>query len=265
MIEFALAMIILLGCVIGSVLAHRRQHAAQKKVQSQAIEHAQKLLDLVNILQQHRGMTGAYLSGQQQYLVQLQTLASQAQHLQAILTKAALIQQLPNWPASERALKTLVKTQQTNAGDSFSQHSQVIANVLDLVWQLSEHYMLSTSQEQLLRQQADQALRRLPSLIELLAQMRGLSTLTASQGYCSSAFRLRLVYLSDQVQALFGQISEPAIPAQSFLNLVEKQVIQSDRIQIAPDQLFAAASEAIDLYLNQARTLLNAMTNAKMA
>lgn len=263
MIDIILATVILLGCVTGNLLANNRQRKAQHNRQIRAIEQAQKLLDLVNLLQQHRGMTGAYLNGQHQYQIQLKQLANQATQIQAELTKIDLIQQLPNWSQAANRLKTLLNTEQHDASDSFNQHSFVIAGVLDLVWQLSEHYQLTTSQQKSLRLQADQALRRLPNLIELLAQMRGLSTLTASKGYCSSAFRLRLVYLADQIHTLFDPSSESAGPAQSFLNLVNQQVIQSEQIKIEPDQLFAAASEAIDLYLNQARALLDSMTTLK--
>lgn len=257
MLYLTIPMLLVLGLLSGYLYRQYRIRQRQQQERAEAIAWLQLLLDLLMLLQQRRGLMGAYLNGQSQLQSKLTDIAHQASVYQKRLNASPL----PNikgdkWRLLNNRISELLEQRFQDSNDSFNAHSQLFAVILDHIWCVAERYQLTTDKDRASRKEADQALRRLPNVAELLAQMRGLSTMTASRGYCSSAFRLRLIYLTEQVQLLAQQTSLSTEPAKDFLQLVDQEVINNERIQISPDQLFASATEAIETYLSQSRGIL---------
>jgi len=161
-----------------------------------------------------------------------------------------------NWHELDSAVSDLLAQQFDSAVISFEAHSRLFSHILNHIWCVAERYQLMTDRNTEKRCQAEQALRRLPGVAELLGQMRALSIMMASRGYCSAAFRLRLIYLAEQVEQMAAQTSLSAQPAAGFLQLVEKEVIEQRQISIEPDKLFASATKAIDAYLSHSQVLI---------
>lgn len=246
------------GLLAGYLYRQYRIKQKQQKERMLAIQWIQLLLDLMVLLQQRRGLMGAYLNGQSQFQGKLTEISQQAAVYQKRLNNSALPSvKGDKWRLVNQQLTDLLHKDFQDSGDSFATHSQFFATVLDHIWCVAERYQLTTDADKKSRKQADQALRRLPGVVELLGQMRGLSTMTASQGYCSSSFRLRLIYLAEQVQSVAGKTSLSTEPAHDFLQLVEKEVLSNERVNVSPDKLFASATEAIDIYLGQSKAILS--------
>lgn len=62
---------------------------------------------------------------------------------------------------------------------------------------------------------------------------------------------------AEQVQSVAGKTSLSIEPAHDFLQMVEEEVLSNERVVVSPDQLFASATEAIDIYLGQSKAILS--------
>lgn len=255
MIYIPLVLVVVVGLVIGGKRFNERSRA--DTLRKEALIWCGQSLSFLMLLQKRRGMMGSLLSGDRQFSQPISELNRELARLADSLQKTELETQLPYARVRGDQLIAHVLSARFNApADSFQAHSDGIRVILDQLWFVAERYQLSTHIDSGRRRGSEQALQVLPLLVEQLGQMRGLSTLTASQGRCSAAMRLRLIYLMDQVTQTLAKADCAKQPAEQFIGLVEEQVLKSDQVKADAGVLFAQATEAIEIYLDNTRTLL---------
>lgn len=242
---------------VGALLiwgGRKQDQTKANRLRKQALNWCQQSFDLLLLLQKRRGMMGSLLSGDKQFAQPLDELNRELDLLLQQLSRSGL--KVSSSDGSGSTPEILIAQRFETPAESFQAHSATIENLLDQIWSVAERFQLATHHDRGYRKRSIQALRVLPALVELLGQMRGLSTQTASQGRCSAAMRLRLVYLSDQVMQNLSRGDYPREAAEQFILRVEQQILSMDRIQVPAAELFAQATEAIESYSGHTRQLL---------
>lgn len=247
--------IVLLATGALLIWAKRKQDQTKaNRLRKQALNWCQQSFDLLLLLQKRRGMMGSLLSGDKQFAQPLDELNRELDLLLQQLSRSDL--EVATLKDNGGTPENLLSQRFESPAESFQVHSATIENLLDQIWSVAERFQLATHHDSSYRKRSVQALRILPALVELLGQMRGLSTQTASQGRCSAAMRLRLVYLSDQVMQNLSRGDYPREAAEQFILRIEQLVLSMDRIQVPAAELFAQATEAIESYSGHTRQLL---------
>ncbi len=239
------------------------QRCRQARQRLAALEDIRGLRQLLEKIPQHRGMANAFLQGDASFGAKLQ---AQQQHIDAdarILTRLAgqapcrliaqRIQRIETqWAALKQALQRL------SSERSFALHSELVAEILYLINDLAEESgLLEGSGEQ--SQLADAAINLLPLVTETQGQARGMATGAAAQQACGIPQQVKLRYLLARTRRtidtardeLRGKaeargLEDSLAATADFLRLLDTRILAAPRIDIPPDEVFAAGTRAID-------------------
>lgn len=241
----------------------REQHArAHLKDTLTACQH---LLALTAHLQQHRGMSSAWLSGDASFEPRLIEKRRQIDAVFPMLLAAARLESLQTYPCLTgndislfhfrwQSLVESIPGMTTEA--SMAQHCQMVAQVLDWLSALGEARIEplagSTISIGMIRNYA----HRLPALTECLGQARAIGSSVAARQGCSPVARVRLMFLVARSEALLeqaaaahnnGKLTLGARHAvQEMARTVRTRMLLSAGVLVAPDEYFAIATRAID-------------------
>jgi hypothetical protein len=225
------------------------------------------LIKLVGHLQQHRGMSSAWLSGDAAFAPQLLEKQAEIIALFPAINRAARHEAslpspslLPNevslftfrWRCLLDELATLTPEQ------SIAQHSQLITRVLDWLAALGERRVEAA----LLHHPgsigaARNFARRLPMLTECLGQARAIGAMVAARHACPPVARVRLMFLIGRAEALLGQATKAhdagdtsdqtrqAVAA--MCSTVRTRMLLSTGVVVSAADYFALSTRAIDL------------------
>lgn len=250
----------------GSFWLHRRanrQDAGQSLEQTLAA--CRTLLALVAHFQQHRGMSSAWLAGDQGFKQRLDgkgreieagipSLRDIARKEGARVHPCLTLNELElfqfNWRNLHEKLPGLSVEQ------SIAQHSFLIEQLLHWLAALGESrvelLLDGPGARGLVRNYAS----RLPALTECLGQARALGTSVAARHACSAVVRVRLMFLVARAEVLLKQASEAgaqgavaekaARGVQQMARVIRTQMLLSSGITVAAQDYFEVASGAID-------------------
>lgn len=250
----------------------RRRGQQRRHHRQRGLQTVRQVLTLLTAMQQHRGMASALLSGDARFAGKL---AGKQSEVSAALTGVA--QDLPSATHSGtgRRLARLAAEweqlcrdfRQGGADASFARHTALIRDALHLMGDVGERAGLLEDPDTVVRREAEMLLTRIPLLIESIGQTRALGTGFAAQGQCGAVGRIRLRFLKARVDDGLAHVAAMAADearaccgrVKNLQQTLDQQLITAQRIEIAPEKLFALASEAIDACL-----LLWQATLAKM-
>ncbi|MFT6690080.1 MAG: hypothetical protein ACJAXH_000590, partial [Colwellia sp.] len=166
------------------------------KIQRQGLLNVRALKQLIYFIQQHRGMTAAYLNGKKQILTKIKTIR---QHIQENIRENELTFDKDNerWQSFLDHWQRL-STGSASAGNSFDQHTLLINNILYLLEDEAEKGLLFS---QFLPQfpQAGYVWREVIGATEMIGQARAIGVSVATQKTCSSTDNIRLSFLQQQI------------------------------------------------------------------
>lgn len=242
------------------------------------LEYIVPLLQLMQHLPEHRGLTNAFLSGHTSFKAKL--LANSQQIAQDIITIDKIDQRLGKSLASRakwQAIKTTWKnldadTFTAQAQALFTRHTQLIAALQNLIIQVSDTSAL-TMDPKLDGHYIIQALvNQLPEAVENLGQARGLSTGIAARQSITQAESIRLTALTATVQEKLNNLnrglqvlmrhnpdlskkislhtSQAINDAEAYLQLLNQSILTAERITIDPAAIFAEGTAAIKINFN---------------
>ena len=244
----------------------------QRKRRRQALWAANWLLQLRVLLEmfpKHRGMANALLKGDESFkpllkklqqevdaqLQRMQQLAKECGGLRAAHLPAPIEQQ---WLAIRQEVFNLP------ARKSFEMHTRLIAMVIERLEDDSLGLDALAHNFGQLRPLLAVLTRELPHIVESIGQARGIGTGVAAQRAGTVANRVNLKYLhgktSDIIsyklvavrnvisgyQGMDAVIDGAIASAKSFLDLLQRELIENATPNIAPEQFYQQGTAAID-------------------
>ncbi|PIF25499.1 methyl-accepting chemotaxis protein [Acidovorax sp. 56] len=261
------------------VLQARYETLRTAKTEQSGLKPAEQVLRLIQLSQQHRGLSNGALSGNASFIAQrekkqaeVQTALAQAQ--QSVSALAASTQDRKLQPLAQQvatdwaALATLVVAPGTKAADSFRAHTALISLQLDWLYQVLDTSTLTLDPEAASYYLMSGALEQLPGLTESLGQARALGAAALTRHELSPADRAAILTVvttarlrTDKAQAMLSRAGEADALVQRALATAQKQAAESasralqtmqeqlltpTELSHSPQAYFASLTEAID-------------------
>ena len=259
MIFFIFAVVI----AITVLLSHYFQVKRKKQLQKKGLTIILHLKKLVGLIQVHRGLTSAWLNGddskkynlvsfEQEITVEIHYLQQQG----SMMTNSRWESFIDHWG------RLIQHDAKRDADDSFHQHTQLVVGLLYLLEDQAElHYLDALSLPNF--PTVGLVWRELMTTIESIGQSRGIGAGVATCKNCSSVNKIRLSFLLVHIQqtmnetlAKLSSLDEVKANHTELLNIaqlkmkllsttIDKELIGSQEITIGQDTYFALATDCI--------------------
>lgn len=244
LLVFCLLMVLLF------IIRHRQIQLSRRKKSLASLDMLVQVMEILKKTQQHRGMHAAVLNGNISFKPQLLPLEqSLAQHYQNII----LLEQEYRLSASESVValaekwRTQISSPATDSHVSFQQHSLIITQLLDHLWDLADESGLTTHENEQVQQLFGELVKTLPELAELLGQIRAIVVQVASQSQCSPDKKLQLMFTINQIeQRIQGGREEQRGDLQKFVDEIRMAIHQNQLVSLNPEAFFNKATLIMD-------------------
>lgn len=259
-----LALAVLIAGVSAMLYRRRRWEDARKSL-DETLAACRSLLALVAHLQQHRGMSSAWLSGDQGFKARLDAKGGEIAGLLPRLRDVARKEGARPHPCLTLNDLSLFqfnwgqlrdKLAELSVEQSIAQHSFLIDQLMQWLAALGESRVELLIGERCARGLVRNYVSRLPALTECLGQARALGTSVAAKRGCSAVARVRLMFLVVRAEALLNQANEAAgrgpkaeraaLAVQQMARVIRTQMLLSSGISVAAQEYFDLATKAID-------------------
>jgi hypothetical protein len=248
------------------------------KMQHQGLLTVRTLKQLIYFIQQHRGMTAAYLNGKKEILPKMKTIRL---GIQENIRESELNFAKDNerWNSFLDHWQRL-STGSASADNSFDQHTLLINNILYLLEDEAEKGLLFS---QFLPQfpQAGYVWREVIGATEMIGQARAIGVSVATQKKCSSTDNIRLSFLQQQISEVIKTVLHQlyCLPqylaehnklikitqeqTEMFLSTVDQAFLSADNITLDQQVYFEQASLVIqsidDVFEHQLTQISNSL------
>ncbi len=262
------------------------------------IAPSKALLRMVQLQQQHRGLSSGVLGGHTE--MEAQRAAKQTETDKAVEAFDALVKSdIPDtaltadWRRAADAWRTLangVSSRSISGQESFDKHTALVADNLKLLDLLLDYFGLSYDPTGHDYHLTMALLVHMPTLTEFLGQARARGMLLLAEQRITLADRTALIglisnverqhesmarelgkamSLNPQMQTDLGHIAEGSlILAQKAIYIARTQVVEAERLSYSPADYFALFTQAIDgqfALLDQAIVSLEGALQARIA
>jgi len=277
----AIYIIILLLMALCLVLLYHYKNKQQKILQTQGLANITYLKSLIGAVQTYRGLSSAWLNGDQSKKAMLLTFAQQAasdiQYLQQYMVSG----QDGRWDSFVDHWGRVDQPGNTNDADhAFKQHTQMIANLIYLLEDEAEHKRLNATS---LKQLGHIGLvwRELIRATETIGQSRAIGVAVTTRKQCSNMDKVRLSFLQQKMQKIINDILPKIGSLESekerhklllnaaistilcLMEAIESKLIEADKITISQKQYFTLASNSIksldDIFKHQIEQIKQVM------
>lgn len=236
----------------------RKQHRKMLR-RLHGITALQTGVALMTALQQHRGMSVGLLNGNDSFRTGL--INKQAEARSILGRMKTLIDESPELAPDHRTLASVTSSfeaivnelQRMTAEQSFARHTELVRNTIHLIGDMGEHLGLMDNEGTPLAMLSNLLLLRLPLLMESIGQARALGSGYAAKGQVGAVGRIRLSFLESHIRECRENMHIPGNngsaateKVEALLDLLEKEFIQADEVNISPEQFFKAATDAIE-------------------
>lgn len=271
-----LAVFIVIGIMLNLAEHGRRKRKQQRQEHGLAVLRAG--LDLMAAVQQHRGMSIAFLNGDASFRPKLM---GKRQEIQNILNRIPpVLESTPELHPDRRSFAVIVdqwnELLATSEGQvpeaSFKQHTALVRGIIHLMGDMGEHLGLLDGEGSTLARLSNALLLKLPLLLESIGQARALGSGYAAQGQCGAVGRIRLSFLEQRIRECFEGVHSASIENEAvskkvdeFLLTLERRFIKTDAVDIAPAVFFQTATDAIDSCLALWRDVAQDTSTAVMS
>lgn len=278
----ALAIVILVVSVM--LYRHSRWEYADKSL-DKTLNACRSLLALVGHFQQHRGMSSALLSGDQQFRARLDGKGREIEGLIPSLREVAREESSRAHPCLTQNDLSMFQFQWgqlrekltgLSVEQSIAQHSFLIDQLLQWLSALGESRVEVLLDDRCARGLVRNYASRLPALTECLGQARALGTSVAARRGCSAVARVRLMFLVARAEALLNQANDvgrrgpkaekAALAVQEMARVIRTRMLLSSGISVAAQEYFDIATTAVDsvfAWINESGSELVAAGNGK--
>ena len=225
------------------------------------------IVRLVQNVQQHRGLSGAWLAGDASFggkLPERQALIGRIFEGLEVAARAESSEAYPCFRISElRALRdqwqALVDGLAASTPEkSFQEHCRIVARLLDWLRALGEARIEQPAGAKTVGPAVRNFAFRLPALAECLGQARALSSAAAARERVAPVARVRLVFLRSRAESLLGtarsaarresgpEQEQASEAVQTFVRTVRERLLGVDDVKISAAECFALATHAVD-------------------
>ncbi|ANQ84088.1 nitrate- and nitrite sensing domain-containing protein [Azoarcus olearius] len=218
-----------------------------------------RLTELIAQVQQHRGMSGAWLAGDASFANRLPARQAAVAALFDALVEDATREDFERLPcfgsaeleALQRDWQQLVEQlPRLSPEESFLRHCRLIAVVLGWLGALGEARIAQQGAANL-APAVRKAVADLPALAECLGQARALGSAVAARGRCAPVARVRLHFLVSRAGGLLARAAQgagagAARPVGAFLQALRERVLQGERVGMDAATCFRLGTEAVD-------------------
>lgn len=239
----------------------RRRNTREPARALAALACVGRLTELVAQIQQHRGMSGAWLSGDVSFGSRLPARQAAVEAVfSALLQDAALEdgERLPCFTSQDvlalrfRWRELVERLPRFSPEESFQHHCRLLAMVLGWLSALGEARIALASGGTLPAEAVRKVVSDLPALAECLGQARALGSAVAARGRCAPVARVRLHFLVSRATELLGRAAQGAVtvqarqPAEYFLQALRERVLQGDSVAMDAASCFRLGTDAVD-------------------
>jgi len=240
-------------------LNHLHVQKIKKQKQIEGLNVLKRCKIILTLLQQHRGLTTAYLNGGETLLKRIIPLEEDinAKIHQIDLEEAWLKNNLM-WNGIKDHWERLLNNYSTYQSEhNFRQHCNLIINLLKLIEYCAEQYNLRGLFSKHLKN-PDFIWSQLLITAENIGQIRAIGTSIAAAKKASNIQLIHLNYLQICINDFLNKPNQPFDNKiiSDFLNTVNNEIISSS-ITISTDQFFNLATVVIDDLLNKSDHYLN--------
>lgn len=235
------------------ILATQRRRTRRRQNQQRGLRSLEALRTLLDLLQQHRGLSTGYLNGSRTLLSQVNQLQARiAETRGRIITVHGRIEGDERWLALSEHWSKLSTTFKTlSTADNLRQHNQLIQNLLYLIDDIAQEtdlLLLKTAGGQPLML----AWRELLVAAECVGQARAVGTGALAAGQCDTVTRIRLNYLYQKIEHTCS-LAWTALPpsdqqkarVEDLLNCVQEEILTHSRPTLEVSAYFQTASDAV--------------------
>ncbi|MBB1273973.1 nitrate- and nitrite sensing domain-containing protein [Psychromonas sp. SR45-3] len=259
----AIYIVILLLMVLVVILLHHYKTKQKKALQVRGLANIAYLKSLIGAVQTHRGLSSAWLNGDQSKQAMLLTFEQQADSDIKYLQQDMAADENGRWDSFVDHWARINQPGNTNDADNnFKQHTQMIANLLYLLEDEAEHKHLNAMSLQALAH-IGFVWRELVQTTEMIGQSRAIGTGIATRKICSSVDKIRLSFLQQNMQKTINEtlpklgsldseseqhkalLTTAFATMQCLMETIKSDLIQADKITITQDQYFALATNSI--------------------
>lgn len=257
--------IIVLTLVIFSVVTlHYYKVKHLKKLQIKGVSNISHLKALINLIQIHRGLSSALISGDQSKQIQLLSIQKKIHFESKHLQDQTSITGCDKWESFTDHWGRLIKpTSRRDTDNNFKQHTQLVTNLLYLLEDEAERSHLNASSLPTFKN-VGFVWRELAVTAETIGQSRAIGMGVATSKSCSCVHKIRLSFLLQKIQQTMDETLPQLSVLESFqykhdklLNVaiskmefliatIEQELLKSSNITIDQDKYFALATESIE-------------------
>lgn len=234
----------------------------KRKRQEFGLTVLQSGLEMMTAVQQHRGMSIAFLNGDHSFKPKM---LAKRQDIQNILGRMPdLLDEAPELHPDKASLAEirhrwdeLVATSIDQVPEvSFKQHTALVREIIHLMGDMGEHLGLLDGEGSSLAMLSNTLLLKLPLLLESIGQARALGSGYAAQGQVGAVGRIRLSFLDQRIRECYEgihgttRVSEPVSKrVEALLDTLQQKFIGAETVDISSATFFQTATEAIDACL----------------
>jgi len=233
------------------------------QIQRQGLLNVKTLKQLIYCIQQHRGMTAAFLSGKKEMLPKMKIIR---QRIQENIRESELTfaQDNERWHSFLDHWQRLSRGSASEA-DSFDQHTLLIKNILYLLEDEAEKGLLFS---QFLPKfpQAGYVWREVIGATEMIGQARAIGVSVATQKTCSSIDNIRLSFLQQQIGEVIKTVLHQLYCLPQYIEehkkLIKITQEQTDMFLSTVDQAFLSTDEITldqQVYFEQASLVIQSI------
>ena len=203
-----LILFVLLTCVF----LKTRQRKKIKQSQKEGLAAIIKLKKLITYVQQHRGLTAAWLGGDTKVSTKLDTLKKEVLQESRGLAQEKICTD-ERWIAFTDHWQRLLNVDNTGSiSNSFEQHTLMIRNLMYLLEDAAESsYLAADNLPEL--PHIGFVWRETVSVIESIGQSRAIGSSVTAQSFCSSVDKVRLSFLLERMK----EVTEVTLHELSYL------------------------------------------------
>ncbi|XPF94354.1 hypothetical protein ACM9HF_20455 [Colwellia sp. RE-S-Sl-9] len=247
-----------------------------KKTQLLGISYITQLKPLISLVQQHRGLSSAWLNGDITVKPKITSLQKQIANMIKDLKKTELHTN-ERWVSFNDHWQRLLNLKtKPSVANSFEQHCLLVKNLSYLLEDTSETYLL-TAEYCNGFPNIGYTWRELIISTENIGQARAIGTSVCVQKVCSSVDKIRLNfltenmkkittntlhklhYLSDEVDQHDDYINAATLKMEDFTQVISNDLVNSPTIAIDHQRYFALATSTIaafdDIFYHQVEQL----------
>ncbi|MCF2948315.1 nitrate- and nitrite sensing domain-containing protein [Paraglaciecola aquimarina] len=239
----------------------RKQHWLNQQA---AVEQVFKVKKIIAMTQKHRGMCASFLQGKTETQSELTQIVQTIHPIIEQLNTQKLIKQQDRWVGYQDHWGRLSKqATKLTLEESFQQHTNLITNLLYLFEDIAEQQNISSTF--FADANSSKTLwQTLPFAAEFIGQSRAIGVAIAAKGTSTQVDKVKLGYLETKInqlsQTVFKHFADKRFShpehnqilkiaqesCQYFLALLHTELLEVNKVTIAPETYFEAASKAMN-------------------